>query len=234
MDLKREEELKKIVKDNYQAIAEDFSASRDGGMWPEIQDLLDSVPAGAKVLDLGCGSGRLLLGLKEKNLDYLGIDNSQEMLAQAKARHPENKFQVDDLETLDSLPSDYFDYVFCLAAWHYLPGSARRLKSLKRMKELLNSEGRLVISVWNLWDGKNRQAGKVKTIFSWLISFFSGTPLDFGDRIFSWKSAAAYGSRRYYHAFRENELKRLARSAGFSSPEIKKDPYNYWLFLKKS
>src|SRR5215471_12163334 len=58
------------------------------------------VPAGLRVLDLGCGTGRLLAGL---NPSYgVGIDFSPAMIDVARENHPGLKFVVGDAEHLES------------------------------------------------------------------------------------------------------------------------------------
>ncbi len=41
---------------------------------------------GAKVLDLGCGYGRIAVLMKEKGFDVLGVDSSQKMVDNAKGK----------------------------------------------------------------------------------------------------------------------------------------------------
>ena len=58
--------------------------------------------------------------------------------------------------------------------------------------------------------------------------------MDFGDILFDWKNAKGEQiSRRYYHAFSKNELKKLAIRAGFKIEKLYKDKYNYYLILEK-
>lgn len=54
------------------------------------------VPEGAAVLDVGCGTGRLLAGLKPSR--GVGIDFSPGMIAIARSQHPECEFRVGDAE----------------------------------------------------------------------------------------------------------------------------------------
>ncbi|MBI2941864.1 MAG: class I SAM-dependent methyltransferase [Chloroflexi bacterium] len=51
-----------------------------------IQTLLPPTGQGAKVLDLGCGTGRLSLHLRELGYDAVAVDSSAEMLAAARAK----------------------------------------------------------------------------------------------------------------------------------------------------
>jgi len=77
---------KKILKENkkiYEILAEDFSRTRDQN-WPEIEKLTKYVRKGDKILDLGCGNGRLYKILKNKKVEYTGIDISEKLIEIAK------------------------------------------------------------------------------------------------------------------------------------------------------
>ena len=93
----KQETVKKIlrlVKDNYAAIAVDFDISRRKEIGPEIRRLTEEVGRGAKVLDAGCGNGRLLEALSNNEIKYLGFDNSAALIALAKKKYPEKDFRI--------------------------------------------------------------------------------------------------------------------------------------------
>lgn len=52
------------------------------------QRLLESLPAGGRVLEVGCGSGRDLAFLQTQGFDVTGLEPSDAMRAEALARHP--------------------------------------------------------------------------------------------------------------------------------------------------
>ena len=54
------------------------------------------VPAGQRVLDLGCGTGRLLAALEPSR--GVGVDFSPAMVEEARRRHPNLEFHVGDVE----------------------------------------------------------------------------------------------------------------------------------------
>lgn len=66
------------------------------------------IPEGLRVLDLGCGTGRLLARLKPAR--GVGVDISPNMVEAARARHPELEFHVGDIEDgefIASLPGPF-------------------------------------------------------------------------------------------------------------------------------
>lgn len=67
---------------------------------------------GKKVLDIGCGTGRLARVLIEKNADYTGVDISEEMLKIAKKKNTKGKFLEADIEELP-FEDESFDVIIC-------------------------------------------------------------------------------------------------------------------------
>lgn len=49
-----------------------------------ITDVINMYPAGSTILDAGCGHGELVMRLARKGMTVIGVDQSPEMLAQAK------------------------------------------------------------------------------------------------------------------------------------------------------
>jgi SAM-dependent methyltransferase len=58
-------------------------------------ELLD-LPAGASVVDVGCGAGRAVAELAERDARAIGVDLSERMLAAARHRWPEADFRLGD------------------------------------------------------------------------------------------------------------------------------------------
>jgi len=143
----------KSVKNTYDFIGKEFSASRQY-IWPDIKPFLTKVKSGSSVLDVGCGNGRLLMGLP-KNIRYTGLDISKQLLKEAQKAHPKNKFIETDITkqtTWDTLP--LFDYIFCIAVLHHLPTEKDHLFVLEQIKKHLKPNGKILITVWNLWQPK--------------------------------------------------------------------------------
>ena len=65
----------------------------------------NGVPAGARILDLGCGTGGHVIPLMKAGCDVTGVDVSGEMIAIAKAKAAEEGLDpeliVGDARTLD-------------------------------------------------------------------------------------------------------------------------------------
>ncbi|GAB6984419.1 class I SAM-dependent methyltransferase [Nocardioides pyridinolyticus] len=59
------------------------------------------VPAPARVLDAGCGTGRVAVRLHELGYDVVGVDVDPTMLDQARAAAPELDWRLGDLASFD-------------------------------------------------------------------------------------------------------------------------------------
>jgi len=79
-----------------------------------------------RIIDLGCGTGNSTEQLRRRwpKAELTGLDNSPEMLAQARANHPDWKWIQSTVE--DWSPSDRFDLIFSNACLHWI-GDHRRL-----------------------------------------------------------------------------------------------------------
>jgi len=66
------------------------------------------IPEGSKVLEIGCGNGDLLAGLKPSL--GVGIDFSPEMISLANRRHPDLSFVESDGHTF-TVSDNLFDYI---------------------------------------------------------------------------------------------------------------------------
>ncbi|NOK32421.1 class I SAM-dependent methyltransferase [Corallococcus exercitus] len=74
----------------YDLIADWYASQRTGSMGvPEVTALAASLPAGARVLDAGCGTGLPLTRvLLEHGCQVMGVDSSRELLARFQANFP--------------------------------------------------------------------------------------------------------------------------------------------------
>ena len=99
------------------------------------------------------------------------------------------------------------------------------------MKSKIKDQGKIIITVWNLWS----QDKYKKLIFKFALKkLLGGNRLDFGDIIFNWKNNQGREiSRRYYHALTKRQLKKIAAKAGLKVNKLYKDEHNYYLILEK-
>jgi len=103
-----------------------------------------------RVLDAGCGTGNLILALRDKwpRLECVGLDLSAEMLSVAGAklargagRPPLVQGRAERLPFADGA----FDLVISCNALHFVPAPARALSEFRRV---LRAGGRLLVTDW--------------------------------------------------------------------------------------
>jgi 2-polyprenyl-3-methyl-5-hydroxy-6-metoxy-1,4-benzoquinol methylase len=101
------------------------------------------LPAGARVIDMGCGSGRDVLAFREMGLDAAGLDASEELVRLAKERLGIPVFKAD----LSCWTADEpYDGIWCCAALMHLEETDCR-RFFANLKYNLKPGGALYISV---------------------------------------------------------------------------------------
>lgn len=94
------------------------------------------LPAGARVLDAGCGSGQGALRLAQAGYDVLGADLSPEMLRRAEAQAAAAGLAIQFREaTLEALPvpDGELDAVLCVNALEFAEVPARAVAEFRRV-----------------------------------------------------------------------------------------------------
>jgi ubiquinone/menaquinone biosynthesis C-methylase UbiE len=125
MNTQTAEELLGKVKKDYSRIAKPFDATRQSP-WKEFDRFGSYLEANQRLLDIGCGNGRLFSFLKDKHVSYLGVDNNGVFLELAKKNFPDAEFRNADVLSLP-FASASFDHVWNIAALHHIPSKALRM-----------------------------------------------------------------------------------------------------------
>lgn len=99
----------------------------------------------SNILDVGCGTGNLLLKVIEKNkkTNIYGIDMSPDMLdiAKIKMKYTNATLIEADAENLP-FADDFFDVVICIESFH---NYSNKEKALLEIKRVLKNNGRFII-----------------------------------------------------------------------------------------
>lgn len=235
MDKQTQKNILELVKNNYEEIADDFNQTRKKHLWPELIKLTELVKNNDKILDVGCGNGRLLEAFQNKKINYTGVDSSKKLITLAKQnqklKNKNHQFLIHDILELNQLQQTNFDYIFCLAVLHHLPGDDLQINALKQLKNKLAKSGKIIITVWNIWRYKKFHRLLLSSI---LLKLINKNKLDFGDILFDWKNSVGQAiSQRYYHAFTKQELKKLFKKAELNIEKLYKDRHNYYAILSK-
>jgi len=214
MKFKVSENIINETRDFYNKISEDFNRTRSFN-WREISPIVCKfINNNYKVLDLGCGNGRLFDLLKQKNVSYVGVDASKNLinLATKKYKDTAAKFFTSDVLNLP-FSKNSFDAIISLAVLHHIPSTQNHQKFFKEIKKVLKKDGILILTVWNLW--QNPKA--INLLFKYtFLKLFRKSDLDFFDIFYPWKnSKGELLGNRYLHFFSIRSLEKLAKNNGF-------------------
>lgn len=131
-----------------------------------VDSVLDSVPKGARLLDVGAGEGALVERYRERGHDIIGVDSAYGSESVKKA-------------DLLSLPFDdgAFDTVLCLDVLEHVPLLSQP-KAVEEIVRVMKPNARLIMSVPNLAHLHSR----VKFFFTGKLTRTSGVDRHPGDR----------------------------------------------------
>ncbi len=118
---------------------------------PEVLLLLRYADAlGGRVLELGCGAGRITGYLGARGGTVLGLDISPAMIDYCRRRYPELEFMVGDLADLSPLPDGSRELV--IAEYNVLGvlDDGERRRTLGEIRRVLTDDGLLLFSSHNL------------------------------------------------------------------------------------
>jgi tRNA (uracil-5-)-methyltransferase TRM9 len=217
--------VQKLIEVNrtfYKDHADSFSSTRER-LQPGVLSMVTNIPPGISILDLGCGNGEFLHHLEKIRFhgSYTGMDFSSELLDFARGKNCEVKnislnFIQMDLNTekwSSNLPENSFGLVTCFATLHHFPGRETHLQFLHQIHRLLESEGRVYISVWQFMNSERL----AKRILPWETIGISALEVDLGDYLLDWRAdnMTTQTGVRYVHLFSETELSNLAQEVGF-------------------
>ena len=173
-----------------------------GKFWEQFEervamDLLP--PAVHRVLDLGCGPGRLAASLSRRATHVLGVDLSPAMIVLARAQaHPGNVHYCVMDATRTALESERFDAVISLGMFEYLSDPAPFLREMLR---ILKPGG---VTVFTCYSQPPRALGAPRAAARWLKSLV-------------WRRPQTANHGRAYDRVRHEPARMVERlrSAGF-------------------
>lgn len=150
----------------YEAGAPGYAADWHGQ--PPPTDLHDAVKQFFRpglTADIGCGSGREVAWLSANGYPAVGYDASGALLAQARARYPQLRFEQAALPSLDGLPDARFDNVLCETVIMHLPRQDIA-PAVARLMAILRPGGTLYLT-WRVTEGADLRdgAGRLYTAF---------------------------------------------------------------------
>jgi 2-polyprenyl-3-methyl-5-hydroxy-6-metoxy-1,4-benzoquinol methylase len=106
-------------------------------------NLVTKYASGSKVIDIGCGTGELLMQFKRNNWETYGIEPNGKARVIAREK---NNIQVGEEEDLETLKSGTFDVVMM---WHVLEHVADLNKKIRQVKKIMKKEGTFFVALPN-------------------------------------------------------------------------------------
>ena len=218
------QEMMQLTVAGYDMIADDWHSTRLT-FWSELIDKirpLISAPRSCadienakvnlnentfKLLDVGCGNGRILKELSKdtennsgiKTENYTGVDVSKNLLELAKKDFPNFNFLLVDtkLEDFNNMFSDSeFDQVLSIAVLHHIPPS--------------------VVHDWLMQINRVVKTGSINVFTTWNLTKSYYELVD-GDAVIGFMH---YKNTRYVHNYTYDEIHRIFPLAGFKVLEI--------------
>lgn len=169
---------------------------------------------GEVIVDLGCGTGDLAYQIAQVGATVIGIDQSENMIGQAKKKFPSIEFHVEDATTLNFKKN--VDAVFSNATLHWVQPPD---KALQCIYNSLKIGGRFVAE----FGGK----GNVKTITNELINEMKKSGIPNSEQRFPWY----YPSVGEYTSLMEQVGFRVTYAIHYDRPTILKgeDGLKNWI-----
>jgi SAM-dependent methyltransferase len=159
-----------IVAAGYDRIADrylEWSALRPSPARQSALDLTDDlIPAGADVLELGCGAGIPMTVRLAAGRRLTGIDLSSEQIARARRNVPDATFEVADMTTWRAAPAS-LDAVVAFYSLTHVPRD-RQAELFSHVREWLRPGGVFIASL-----GVEDDPGGVETDWLGVDMYFS-------------------------------------------------------------
>ena len=188
----------------------------------EKKYLNKSITKDSKVLEVGCGNGRIFIDLIKKTKNLVGIDNEEKAIKDAKKlfkRYPEIKFLLADARNIH-FENNYFDFVLCIGTFANFGNY--KFKVLDEMKRVVKNKGLIIISVYseNAFEERMKLYKKIKTP----IKEIKGTTILFDQEVEGDNMSEQFSKEELIEIFNKCKLKPL---------EIKKFGIGYICKLTK-
>lgn len=182
--------------------------------------LLDRFQRPGVLVDLGCGTGRILTTFARRGFRCLGVDLSPEFLGIVGRKAAAAGLSIDrvraNLIELDCLADAAADYAVCLfSTLGMIRGRENRLTVLRHARRILRPGGRLVIHVHNRWRNLFEPQGR-----TWLLKNLTWERLrgtcEAGDKFFPYRGIRAM----FLHVYTRGEFVGELRESGFRVGEL--------------
>lgn len=136
-----------LVMKGYDQCAGIYGSIRNNEIEPDLALLIDLLEKGAKVLDIGCGSGIPIARTLAKHFKVTGVDLSNEMVQFSIKNVPNGTFIHADIIDVD-LPSSEFDAIVSFYTIFHIPKERHKIL-FQKINSWLKDGGHILMTVSN-------------------------------------------------------------------------------------
>ena len=199
----------KTMTTDYNNFAKTFSQSRKNMKWEELEYFFSHLTQGS-ILDIGCGSGRLLEQYEQHFTrptgEYLWIDMSSGLISEAQKAFPDKSFIAGNMLDLQSILWDKkYDNFFLIASFHHLETLEQREQMMKQLFAVAKPWAKIFMTNWALESPQHLEKYRHAKV--------AGSKSKFGWSDFNIKF---WKHDRFYHNFSLTELEYLSQTSGFT------------------
>ena len=172
------------------------------------------------VADLGCGTGRAVVGLARQGHRGLAVDLSPAMLRIVAEKARGEKLPIwclrANLVELDCLRDASVDHAVCMfSTLGMIRGRRCRRRALGHVRRILKPGGLFVLHVHNYWFNLFDPLGR-RWLASNLWRSLVSRDIERGDKYFHYRGIP----RMFLHTFTQGELRRALSDVGFRFKEL--------------
>ncbi len=156
--MKNTEEIRDLAIKTHDIDADKFQSAYSGNKSPyddvflygrafigkEIMQALSALPKGAKILDIGCGTGHLAAEMKSHGFDVYGMEPSKDMIGHARKNFPDIEFK-EGVSVALPYADNQFDFIISIEVLRYLsPDDV--VNTYKEIQRVLKKDGTFLIT----------------------------------------------------------------------------------------
>ena len=172
------------------------------------------------LVDLGCGTGRLMVPFARDGYPCLAVDLSLHMLGVVGQKTEAESLPIHLLQAnmvqLDNVQTAVADYAICMfSTLGMIRGRANRQKALAHAARILKPGGLFVLHVHNRWRNLLEPQSRWWVVRN-LVESRIRRDIEPGDKFFSYRGVR----QMFLHVFTRHELTTDLRSAGFEIVEF--------------
>lgn len=165
-----------------------------------------------RVVDLGCGFGRILKVLKNAGFEKLyGLDISRRVLKNCRGKLTNCILLNCDIRKRLPFEDNFFDFTIIAGNTLTSSGLENPEKILKEVFRILRKGGKTIIGEYN-----------AEFLEEFVDKYYKKFPKEFKFKRFDKKTNTVYVGKVFSHWTTENELKNLIEKAGFKLVSIQK------------